>query len=180
VGLRDTPPLPHYGVPDGLSDVDWLCGNLTSGAGFHLDGVLRRLSLPLCVLGSHPSRLQRCRITPVYRSCSARSNIRVAADVNHLLHGTRLGLCSDHGLAAVGVVGDCGFRGRAPGVEQASPAEIQFCAGYALRLCGCLLVFPAEFDRLPCSQRATSRGARPNEIGTCLPTPPMLRNHLLR
>jgi hypothetical protein len=45
---------------------------------------------------------------------------------NHLLREAGLGLCCQHGLAAVGVAGGGWLRRGFAGAEQVSPAQIQF------------------------------------------------------
>ena len=68
----------------------------------------------------------------------------------------RLRLCCQHGLAAVGVVGGSCLRSGVAAGEQVSPAQVQFRAGHALRLCCRPGIVAAKFD---CLSRAQRRSA---------------------
>ena len=77
---------------------------------------------------------------------------------------TGLGLCWQHGLAADGVVsGSCLRSGYADG-EQVSPAQIQFRAGHALRVCCRAGIIPAKLNRVSRAQRTAPRSDSKNEV----------------
>ena len=84
--------------------------------------------------------------------------------LNHLLHTTGLRLCCGYGLAADGVVGGSCLRSSFADGEQVSPAQVQFRAGHALRVCCRPGIIAAEFHRVSRAQGAASRSVGENEM----------------
>ena len=102
--------------------------------------------------------------------CQVNDKKDARSESNHLLRVTGLGLCCQYGLAADGVVSGGCLRGSIAGGEQVSPAQIQFRAGPALRLCRGAGILPAKFNRVSRAQRAASRSGSENEVTARLPS----------